>query len=559
MPAIRAAHTSAPAKDADEGRRAAARAHAGERDVPAGRSPQAVPELHRPRSARAGAAISSRNTSSASRSSTRTRPSIRAPTRSCACRRGGCAPGWCATTAKKAAADAIVIELPKGGYAPVFKNREAAGSGRRSLGDDARRPEHDRGAAASPITARRRTSATSADGLRQEIIHRLAKLEALRVLAVQPGGRLPQGRPGEHAGQAAMLLTGGVRKSGDRLRVTVHLVDNADRLLPLVGVGRRVGADDVRGAGGASRRRSSEKLEPRLRRRRPAPRRAAAGGEPGGPQPVPAGPLSPEPAHRRRPAQGAGLLREGDRRRRAVRARPQRAGRRAQPAGPLRRARSRRWRGPRRRRAPRRPSCSTATRPRRTRRSRTSRRRRTGTGTAPSASSSSPSSSTRATRRRTTGTRCRASCRWAASTRRSTRCGSRSRSTRCRRSSRATWPMIHAYRRDYEAALEQCDHTIELNPHFSPGLLDARHDPGTAQGSRRSDRRVPARHRSVAAQPAHARGARRARWRCRASARWRSRSLRKLEAIAKQRYVSPFEFAVGALRARPDRTWGSAG
>jgi serine/threonine-protein kinase len=28
--------------------------------------------------------------------------------------------------------------------------------------------------------------------------------------------------------------------------------------------------------------------------------------------------------------------------------------------------------------------------------------------------------------------------------------------------------MIHAYRRDYEAALEQCDHTIELNPHFSP-------------------------------------------------------------------------------------------
>ena len=28
--------------------------------------------------------------------------------------------------------------------------------------------------------------------------------------------------------------------------------------------------------------------------------------------------------------------------------------------------------------------------------------------------------------------------------------------------------LIHVYRRDYEAALEQCDHTIELNPHFSP-------------------------------------------------------------------------------------------
>jgi serine/threonine-protein kinase len=27
---------------------------------------------------------------------------------------------------------------------------------------------------------------------------------------------------------------------------------------------------------------------------------------------------------------------------------------------------------------------------------------------------------------------------------------------------------IYYYRQDYEAALEQCDHTIELNPHFSP-------------------------------------------------------------------------------------------
>ena len=27
---------------------------------------------------------------------------------------------------------------------------------------------------------------------------------------------------------------------------------------------------------------------------------------------------------------------------------------------------------------------------------------------------------------------------------------------------------VHYYRQDFEAALEQCDHTIELNPHFSP-------------------------------------------------------------------------------------------
>ena len=63
------------------------------------------------------------------------------------------------------------------------------------------------------------------DGLQQEIIHSLAKFETLRVLAVQPGGALTLGFGHEYAGQVAMLLTGGVRKSGDRVRVTVHLVD----------------------------------------------------------------------------------------------------------------------------------------------------------------------------------------------------------------------------------------------------------------------------------------------------------------------------------------------
>ena len=83
-------------------------------------------------------------------------------------------------------ADAMVIELPKGGYTPVFKNREAmparhAGrSGPTLAGQNTiavqpladHSPAHDLG--------------YFCDGLRQEIIHSLAKLEALRVLAVQP-------------------------------------------------------------------------------------------------------------------------------------------------------------------------------------------------------------------------------------------------------------------------------------------------------------------------------------------------------------------------------------
>src|SRR6185369_13930439 len=50
----------------------------------------------------------------------------------------------------------------------------------------------------------------------------LAKLEALRIVAAPGGGGTTDV---EH--QAAMVLTGGVRKSGERVRATVHLVDTA--------------------------------------------------------------------------------------------------------------------------------------------------------------------------------------------------------------------------------------------------------------------------------------------------------------------------------------------
>ena len=40
------------------------------------------------------------------------------------------------------------------------------------------------------------------------------------------------------------------------------------------------------------------------------------------------------------------------------------------------------------------------------------------------------------------------------------------------------------YRRDFDAALEQCDHTIELNPAFRARVSHARTDPGAAQGVR---------------------------------------------------------------------------
>ena len=103
--------------------------------------------------------------------------------------------------------------------------------------------------------------------------------------------------------------------------------------------------------------------------------------------------------------------------------------------------------------------------------------------------------------------------------------------------------LIHAYRRDFEAGARAVRPHHRAEPAFLARLLGARRDPGTAQGPRRSDRRLPARHRPVAAQPAHARGAGAHAGAVGQEARWRSASLRKVEAMAKQRYVSPIEFA----------------
>jgi serine/threonine-protein kinase len=117
--------------------------------------------------------------------------------------------------------DGLVIELPKGGYAPVFKNRDAAASGRRSMGPTLAGQNT---IAVQPIADQSPAQDLGyfCDGLRHEIIHSLAKLEALRVFAVPPAATAA---PVEQ--QAAMVLTGAVRRSGDRVRATVHLVDTA--------------------------------------------------------------------------------------------------------------------------------------------------------------------------------------------------------------------------------------------------------------------------------------------------------------------------------------------
>ena len=113
--------------------------------------------------------------------------------------------------------DELIIELPKGGYAPIFKRREGRAAARPSLTT----------ALASSNTIAVGAFADhseSADlqyfcaGLTQELIFRLTRLRGLRVIAVDPGDA-----PSPH--RAAMALHGSVRRSNDAARVTVHLVD----------------------------------------------------------------------------------------------------------------------------------------------------------------------------------------------------------------------------------------------------------------------------------------------------------------------------------------------
>ena len=102
--------------------------------------------------------------------------------------------------------------------------------------------------------------------------------------------------------------------------------------------------------------------------------------------------------------------------------------------------------------------------------------------------------------------------------------------------------LIFAYRRDYDAALDQCDHTIELNPHFSPAYWAL----GVIQEQRRDfDESIAAFQRALDLSPDIPRmhGALARALALAGRTTLAVSSLRKLEAMAKQRYVSPFEFA----------------
>jgi serine/threonine-protein kinase len=121
--------------------------------------------------------------------------------------------------------DDIVVDLPKGGYAPVFRLRGEAPAAKRSLtaalvgrNTVAVMPWADYSAG--------NTLDYFCQGLRDETVQALTSLKALKVVALRPGNPAADDENVERP-DAALLITGGVRPARDQVRVTTHLVDGA--------------------------------------------------------------------------------------------------------------------------------------------------------------------------------------------------------------------------------------------------------------------------------------------------------------------------------------------
>ena len=111
----------------------------------------------------------------------------------------------------------LVIELPKGGYVPVFKRRETVVRAKRSIGAALASQNT---VAVLPFADHTPTGSLDyfSQGLRQEIIHNLAKFDTLRVLASESL---------ETSDGAAVIVSGSIRQAGSTLRVTTQLIDGS--------------------------------------------------------------------------------------------------------------------------------------------------------------------------------------------------------------------------------------------------------------------------------------------------------------------------------------------
>jgi serine/threonine-protein kinase len=123
-------------------------------------------------------------------------------------------------------ADEFIIDLPKGGYVPTFKPRPSR---------EAARPAVAASVSHNAVAVLTFTDDSSTEtlghlcrGIRQEIVHQLAQIPALRLIAWDPS---QQGgadiREASRTLGAGMVVAGAVGNAGGRLRVTAQLIDTA--------------------------------------------------------------------------------------------------------------------------------------------------------------------------------------------------------------------------------------------------------------------------------------------------------------------------------------------
>ncbi len=121
--------------------------------------------------------------------------------------------------------DPLIIDFPTGGYAPCFRARGAGAA------PEASAPGKTVAVLPFANLSTEPDNEYFSDGLTEELIRGLTKVEGLRVAAWQSAAQL-RGRDADVRGagerlHAAAVLTGSVRRAGNRLRVTAQLIDTA--------------------------------------------------------------------------------------------------------------------------------------------------------------------------------------------------------------------------------------------------------------------------------------------------------------------------------------------
>jgi len=121
--------------------------------------------------------------------------------------------------------DSLIIDLPKGGYAPQFKRRDTPVLVPRTTGG-LLATRHTVIVESFADHSQARDLAAFCDAVRDELIHQLSKAQGLRVLASRGG----EWAPGDDELRGPVVIVGGsVRQAGDRLRTNVRLIDAASR------------------------------------------------------------------------------------------------------------------------------------------------------------------------------------------------------------------------------------------------------------------------------------------------------------------------------------------